>query len=741
MTEINCKICDEKINFDPNNPKTYIYKSESGNSMIGKLFSIRVGHQATSNSLHVNVVVIDEKGEYRAHKDYYEEKQSVEGASDLWNKLQRHIPLELRIYLSLASDEEKNILSSLSEPFNKTPKEWYECLTDLWHKNINNQLITFLAVKWGFIIGKGKELIKYTYKPNSWSYPIYLRLKSRFAPSPELIQIAERIDFKSAPLIIQLEAAIAKAEVFLRLSAYDLLEKLYDNCLKEWGDQTSIEMKTELMLLQGYYGFRLYFLGKINEALDVIEPVFNFGQLLENREIVSVVGNFYAAVNQSSGDLEKALKIFQIVLKVSEEMGDERTHAVISSNMSVIESKQGLYNQALKRQQALLELPIIQEEFFIRSSLMSIIAETLFISEKYDESKELCQKVLSEENLPSYYKLDLLSTLKRIAGKTDSLELLDFVRNNLPNDSDFLESPVGNIFMHDLQAIEGELRSNWSELIDHLKEEREIMFKNQSVEDASDIEIRLAEGYFRYFLETENLEHLNHAYNHLDLAKTIAIENQSYLDLCRLVLLKGLLAAESRLPGQAKMYFEEALKIAQEYNLSNLEKEINENLENLNTGIIEKSAGSILRRMFNRLTFRKTEEKQSKKKSVVYTMFIGTRDSAWELVLQNEKNGSSNDTNYLLGFHDLWNNVRKNMLQQQINYFTVSRGAVLIENSSHFQLFALCDQLDYLTRLTIQNLLPELEDFSFRHIPEELEEKVLKTLSKEIGKFTKVELH
>lgn len=79
------------------------------------------------------------------------------------------------------------------------------------------------------------------------------------------------------------------------------------------------------------------------------------------------------------------------------------------------------------------------------------------------------------------------------------------------------------------------------------------------------------------------------------------------------------------------------------------------------------------------------------------------------------------------------------MIQQQVNYFTVRRGAVLIENSAHFQLFALCDQLDYLTRLTIQNLLPELEEFSFRHIPEELEDKVLKTLSKDIGKFSKVE--
>ena len=420
-------------------------------------------------------------------------------------------------------------------------------------------------------------------------------------------------------------------------------------------------------------------------------------------------------------------------------MGDERTNAVISSNMSVIESKQGLYDQALKRQRAILELPIVSEEFFIRISLLSIIAETLFISDRFDESEETCKKLLLEENIPTYYKLDILSTLKRIAGKTDSLELIDFVRDNLPNDPDFLSSPVGNIFMHDLEAIEAELRNDWSKLINNLKEEREIMFKNQSVEDASDIEIRLGEGYFKYFQETGDLEYLNHAYNHLDLAKTIAIENQSYLDLCRLVMLKGLLAAESKLSAQAKIYFEEALRTAQEYNLSGLVKEINEKIEMLNTGIIEKSADSVLRRMFQRLTFRKSEDKKSKKKSIIYSFFISTQDSAWELLLRNEKSGSLNDSIYLVGFHDLWNNIRKSMIQQQVNYFTARRGAVLIENSAHFQLFALCDQLDYLTRLTIQNLLPELEQFSFRHIPEELEQKVIKTLSKDLGKFSKVE--
>ncbi len=737
MTEVKCKICNTLIKFDQNNPDTYLYKKESGNAMIGRLFIVRVSHKTDSESFHINVVVIDEKGEYRAHKDYYEETQDLEGLSNLWNNFQRQIPLELRIYLNLADNEDKKILTSSAESFEKKLNDWYEYLAKLKDENSNNQLISFLAVKWGFILGKGKELIKYTYDPKSWSYPILLRLQARFSPTPELVMTAKNMDFTTSPLLIQLEAAIAKAEVFLRLSSYELLEELYDDCQKKWSRKTSLDVKTGLMLLQGYYGFRLYFLGKINEAIELIEPVFNFGQITENREIISITGNFYAAVNQSSGDLEKALKIFDIVLKVSEEMGDERTHAVISSNMSVIESKQGLYDQALKRQRAILDLPIVQEEFFIRSSLLSIIADTLFISERYDESKELCQKVLTEENLPSYYKLDLLSTLKRIAGKTESHELLDFVRRNLPDDSDFLSSPVGRIFMHDLNAINGELQGNWVTLIDNLKEERKIMFKNQSVEDASDIEIRLAEGYFSYFQESEKLEYLNHAYNHLDLAKTIASEKQSYLDLCRLVMLEGLLAEESKLPGQARAHFEEALKIANDHNLVNIEKELSEHLDQINFGTGKKSAGSILRRMFSRLTFRKTEEGKTRQKSVVYSIYVEAHDSTWSLILQNETNASSNDTNYLLGFHDLWTNIAEKWLQQQAKYFTVSRGAVLIENSPHFQLFAFCDHLDYLTRLTLQNFLPFLEDNSSRDEFVELEATILKLLKNDIGKFMK----
>lgn len=219
------------------------------------------------------------------------------------NKVQQYIPKELRPYLSLADTEDKIIFTSHTAPSNSSVSESYDYLTKLKNENPKSQLITFLAIKWSFILGKGKEIIKYTYEPNSWSYLIYLRLQSRFSPSPELLEISKNLEFNAAPVLIQIETAMAKAEVFLRLSAYKLLDDLYNDCLKKWGQESSRGVKSGLTLIQAYYGFRFYFLGIINESLDILESAFNSAQTLKYRELISVIGNFYAAVNQSSRKL------------------------------------------------------------------------------------------------------------------------------------------------------------------------------------------------------------------------------------------------------------------------------------------------------------------------------------------------------------------------------------------------------------------------------------------------------
>ncbi|MEJ2250434.1 MAG: tetratricopeptide repeat protein, partial [Candidatus Lokiarchaeota archaeon] len=412
MVDIECKLCNKIIKFDENSPDTYLSKTESGNAMIGKLFTFRVSHKLEDNIQHINVVVIDQNGEYRAHKDYYEEV-TEKGSTDLWDKLVRQFPIELRPYLNLASNDDKILLSTnLEEPFNKSIEEWYYSFKDLKEKYPMNRLINLFSVRWNFIIGKHKELLNEDILPNPWSFPQYLRLKARFSPSPDLIDKINEIDTNNLPILIQIETKVAKSEIYLRLGRTDLLESLYEEIYEKWDRESSIETKTGLMLVQAYYSFGLCTLGKIKKALNLVEPSFNFGEILENREIISIAGNFFAAILQAGGELDKALEIYNIVLETSKEIGDERMQAVILTNISIIESKQGLYDKALKRQKSILKLPIVQEEYYLKSSLQGIIGETLFIAERYEESIELCKNILSEEHVSTYYKSQALSTLK-----------------------------------------------------------------------------------------------------------------------------------------------------------------------------------------------------------------------------------------------------------------------------------------------------------------------------------------
>jgi hypothetical protein len=740
MVSIECKLCREIINFDPENSTTYISKYESGNAMIGKLYTFRVSHSVSDkNSQHINVVVLDQNKEYRAHKDYYEESKKEGTSSDFWENFRNKIPIELRSYISLADRNDKKLISSSLENLEKSIEEWHLGLNQLKNEYPDNKIIDLLSVKWAFIIGKHKKLQNKNLNPNSWSYPILLRIRARFSPSPDLIEKINNVDDEFLPRLVQIEREIAKSEIYLRLGKTELLESLYEDVLEKWGNQTTVETKSALMLIQSYYSFGLTTLGNIKKALKLIEPAFNLGQILDNKEIISVAGNFYAAILQAAGELDKALKIYNIVLETSKEIGDERMQAVISINISITESKQGYYDKALKRQRSILNSPIVQEEYFLKSSLVSIIGETLFIAERYEESIKMCKQILSEENVSTYYKSQALSILKKIAGKTSSKDLLDFVRDNLLEDKDFLESPMGRIFKYDLKAIDAELKGDWLKMVENLKEERKTMISSKSLEDVSDIEIRLARGYFRLYQQSQNLKHLNQSYNHLDLAKTIALENQSYLDLSRLITLKGLLALENDASEQAKKQFMDALNIAKEHKLRNIEKSIIKHLDQLEKGIIENSE-SILKKMFRILTFRKPEEKsEPKKESEVFAIFIGKKDDTWESYFKEGNQGKVAHVKYLEGFCDLWKNVRDKLDLSQFKYISGNNGSLLIENTEKFQLIAYCSNLDYMTRLSLQEILPALETYPYNNIPDELTKKSLEIINYNLPQFNTVE--
>ncbi|MEJ2278359.1 MAG: hypothetical protein P8Y70_11520 [Candidatus Lokiarchaeota archaeon] len=298
---------------------------------------------------------------------------------------------------------------------------------------------------------------------------------------------------------------------------------------------------------------------------------------------------------------------------------------------------------------------------------------------------------------------------------------------------------MGKIFKYDLQAIEAELQDDWMKMVENLIQERKTMISSKSVEDVSDIEIRLAQGYYKFYQETNNLEYLNHSYNHLDLAKIIAVDNQSYLDLARLNILKGLLALESKIPEQAKKHFNEALEIAKKHDLKNVEETVIHHIDELERGTID-SSESVLRKMFRILTFRKSEEKPTPiRESKIFSIYLNKVDNSWESFFKNDKEGNIEHISYLKGFCDLWKNLQGKIVREQVDYFPVSKGSVLVENTENFQLIAYCNDLDYMTRLSIQDILDSLEKFSLKNIPEELTKKSLEIINNNLSKFKVIE--
>ena len=70
ITDFKCKLCNEVLVFDTDDPKTYVDKSESEDFFSMKLQRYVVKHTTTDEE-HYNVVIVDQEHKYRGHKDFY----------------------------------------------------------------------------------------------------------------------------------------------------------------------------------------------------------------------------------------------------------------------------------------------------------------------------------------------------------------------------------------------------------------------------------------------------------------------------------------------------------------------------------------------------------------------------------------------------------------------------------------------------------------------------------------------
>ncbi|TXT57643.1 MAG: hypothetical protein BAJATHORv1_10346 [Candidatus Thorarchaeota archaeon] len=735
-TTTRCKLCDEEIVFDIDDASTYLSKTETGNPLIGILYTVRVEHRYKEGVAHINVIVVDERGEYRAHKDCYEEVK-LEDPLTKYEEIVRQFPIEIRHFLSLATPVDKFAISNITLPESAEVSEWTEILRSLRKENPESQLFSFLDSKWASITGRTEELLEMSVEKDSWIYPVQIRVKGRKKLTPELLEKTKELTSLVYPDQIELEAALAQGENYIRSVSMEDMESLYQQMTEKWGHDTRVGIKTAMTFLQGMYWYLKYRVGTQEESLKPLETAFNFCQIVENREAISMIGNLYASVLRNKGESEEARKVLNLVLNVCRELGDERCQVVVSANLSIVEFKQGLFEQSLERTRWVYEHPITQADLYLRITTLANMAESLFTLKRYREAGEMCKNALEIENIPNDLYIGLLSKLKQIAVKTNSMSDIQWVKEHIP-DNEYMSTPKGHRLLLDIKAVEAELKRDWLTMVELLKKERELAVEHNFMEDLNEIEFRIAEGYVMLYQEGHEVSHLHQAYKHLDLAKTLALEANYHPDIVKLTMIKGLVAVEADMYDRAKAHFQEAFRLAEIHQLDDLAEEIRVYLSSLDSEDIKLEQD--FQAQFDALTGVGGITAGEKEPGKVFAIWISREGSDFDMLLLSTTERTVDHAMYLRGLADLWQNLSLKIDSQIVESFKGSCGHIIQEFTDDFKALVLCNRMDYLAKRNIQDIIERLEKFPLKEVDEELSVKVLSEIESKFGNFEPMEI-
>ncbi|HKZ40056.1 MAG TPA: hypothetical protein VJ044_03790, partial [Candidatus Hodarchaeales archaeon] len=113
MTEFKCMICQDFVGFDSNDPSSFSSKTAMQDFFSLRLTRFVVVHQ-TSTEEHFNVVIVDDNGQYRGHRDGYAKLKTVQEKKSQTRKFQvtigaviEHIELD---YLTIINFDEGHLV-------------------------------------------------------------------------------------------------------------------------------------------------------------------------------------------------------------------------------------------------------------------------------------------------------------------------------------------------------------------------------------------------------------------------------------------------------------------------------------------------------------------------------------------------------------------------------------------------------------------------------------------------------
>ncbi len=726
-TKFQCKICGKEIEINLDDPKAYIQKTNIENALLGNLYSYRVAHRAEENINHINVIIVDKNGDYRAHRDSYEElEESADELVQKWSFYSSFFPYELRSYLNLATTDLKKALVEQDLPKDVRPKSFLEYLKAMIANYPQFDLLHFLAAKWAYIIGMSEYLHSIAPAQHSLAYLYTVGLSKPDIDAEKQLETIENLDSFFSEYqnndIVAAEIVHTKAWYFFRTSDTEKLGSLYNTIKESWKEKLDLSYKTVLYTVSTLYSHHLQRRGQITDSLNLLEPAFSYAQLIGDRKMILVVGNIYAGTLRVGGNVDRAFTIYSLIHPIAEELEDERSIFAVVGNLAIIEAVQGKFQSALERFLSNLESPINEENIIFKLSTYSNISLIYYELEQYNKSIEFA-KLGIDSKAPIALLANSYGVMTKVARKTHDKELIQYVIKNIP-EHEFFETPKGKLIKIDINATLAELNENWTEMIEHLHQALSLTTKETMLEEAIGIKIRLAEAYFKLYRFNNHIDDLNSCYKYLDLARDVAIEANYNNELVKLTLLKGTLAAQAGSKERSEMLLKEALEMAQKHNLSALKEDVQESLDNLYSGKLCSSESSSVN-LFNKLKdFVPTNPVKPKTKSIVELIWITSETYHWEIMIKTSEEIPQTLVEYMFGLRDLWKYAKKEIMQRGITTIH-GKHQLIIETSENFTMVVVCSQSSYQIRMKLGEMLEKMENFHMKHINEEIAELVL----------------
>jgi len=565
---ISCGICNEEFIFDMADEKTFLSMEESGNPLIGKLFTVRLVHEKTVKGKtvkHLNTVVIDTNGEYRAHKDSFILPESlgteIEQLDDYFKNqklIMQRCPIDLTPHIEKLSPQDLEILIEFLPPAGKhLGRESFGTFL-MGCVNILETVCPEMIKPLDESVDK-EDFYDFTKTEKLSNAFLYLTVKALFFNlKREMIEaISARIRYPPINLV-NVRTSIIQGDITSVMGELSFLEKEVDEndllangewCITkaEYLERSNrlselLRYLTEMTEKPVFAAYHPLIQGEIWLKLSVAQSISGLPDKAEKNLEKALYICAYTGSNrlnaltfiekglieQRNGQFVYAKKSFEDALEASASYGDPKTISLAYFHLGDIYLQEGKFDDAVIVFEGCESYSEILKDERLFLLTRSKRAQCLFHLGEYEQAINMALHTLGDakRGLMNDLQLQLFKNLSEmIWSRTELQEKYDILSVFEEQVIALLERTSGNAtrsLAYEILGIIAITKKDMLTALEMFNDALKLAQKAQITQAQIQIHLRLAYVYAELSAQSTTITSLQKAYNHLDLAQILS---------------------------------------------------------------------------------------------------------------------------------------------------------------------------------------------------------------------------